>query len=474
MRDLFLNYQEEVEFRDGGVNQCWSAMLGLHTFRRNESGPAGNTRVFKGLCSFLGDARGSVSIALAFLIPVVIGSVGLAVEASYWQMHQRAMQNASDSAAVAAAMEGNTNYQAVGKAVAAQYGFVDGAGNVAVVVSKSSSAAGCTSNCYAVAISDQVRLFLSPVVGYHGTSTVNDTPATSVDSGAVATQQAGASFCILALATSGAEGITTNGAPKADLQHCNVMSDTTATCNGHNLNADFGEAHGTNNGCGNTQLSNVPIVTDPYSGLASNIPSDPCGGSYPVEPAKKKNPALPAANQWSGAYSFGAVKVVCGDQQLTGDTTITSNTVLVIENGQLDTNGHTLSGSSLTVVFSGTNNASYMHIPTGGGTLDITAPTSGNWSGVAIYQNPSLTTNVNISYAGNNPTWNLSGLVYLPHSSVTFSGAVNKSSKGQTCFTMVIDNLTINGTASIFANDTQCPAAGLIQPQGAGRGQLVN
>jgi hypothetical protein len=57
---------------------------------------------------------------------------------------------------------------------------------------------------------------------------------------------------------------------------------------------------------------------------------------------------------------------------------------------------------------------------------------------------------------------------------VTFSGAVNKSSKGQTCFTMVIDNLTINGTASIFANDTQCPAAGLTQPHGAGRGQLVN
>lgn len=252
------------------------------------------------------------------------------------------------------------------------------------------------------------------------------------------------------------------------------MSDTTATCNGHNLDADFGEAHGANNGCGNTQLSNVPIVPDPYSGLASNIPSDPCGGSYPQEPAKKKDPALPAANQWSGAYSLGAVKVVCGDQQLTGDATITSNTVLVIENGQLDTNGHTLSGSRLTIVFSGSNNASYMHIPTGGGTLDIAAPTSGNWSGVAIYQDPSLTTNVNISYAGNSPTWNLSGLVYLPHASVTFSGAVNKSSSGQTCFTLVIDNLTINGTASIFANDTQCPAAGLIQPQAAGRGQLVN
>jgi hypothetical protein len=260
-----------------------------------------------------------------------------------------------------------------------------------------SSAAGCASNCYTASITDQVPLFLSPVLGYQGTSTVNNRPATSVDSGAVATQLAGASFCILALATSGAAGITTNGAPKADLQNCNVMSDTTATCNGHNLNSNLGEAHGANSGSGNTQISGAPIVADPYSGKASNIPADPCGGSYPQEPAKKKDPALPAANQWSGPYSaLGAVKVVCGDQQLTGNTTISSNTVLVIENGQLDTNGYTLSGSSLTVVFSGTNTFTQgtatvapLHTPTGGGTLDIAAPTSGNWSGVAIYQDPA-------------------------------------------------------------------------------------
>ena len=274
---------------------------------------------------------------------------------------------------------------------------------------------------------------------------------TSVLAGAVATQSGGASFCLLALASSGAAGITSNGAPKANMQGCNVMSNTSATCNGHNLNATFGEAHGTDSDCGNTQISGVPAVADPHAGLAANIPANTCGGSYPQEPAKK-DPALPAANQWSGTYStLPSVKVVCGDQQLVGNTTINNNTVLVIENGQLDTNGYTLFGSALTVVFTGSNNASYQHVPTGGGTLNIAAPTSGAWSGVAIYQDPSHTTNVNISAAGNSPTWDLSGLVYLPHSSVTFSGAVNKSSTGQTCFVMVVDNITINGTGSIFA-----------------------
>ena len=85
-----------------------------------------------------------------------------------------------------------------------------------------------------------------------------------------------------------------------------------------------------------------------------------------------------------------------------------------------------------------------------------------------------MTTNVNISAAGNSPTWNISGLVYLPHSSVTLSGAVNKSGNGASCFVLVVDNLTINGTGSIFKNDTQCASGGLSAPQGGSRGMLVN
>ena len=162
-----------------------------------------------------------------------------------------------------------------------------------------------------------------------------------------------------------------------------------------------------------------------------------------------------------------------GDQQLVGNTTI-NNTTLVIENGQLDTDGYTFQGTDTTVIFSGSPNGSYTHAPTGGGTVDITPPNSGNWSGVAIYQDPALTTGVNISAAGNSPTWNISGLIYLPHSSVLFSGAVNKSANGYRCFTMVIDNIRVNGTADIFANDNQCDLAGLAQPMGGTRGQLVN
>jgi Flp pilus assembly protein TadG len=430
------------------------------------------------LKAFLGNQNGATIVTVGLTLPVLIGAMGLAVEISYWNLHHRAMQNAADAAVIAAATNGGSNYAAEGKAVAARYGLQDSIGNVTVTVSNPASAAGCATNCYTVSISDKVPLFLAQVVGFRGDATVNGKRVSTLAASAAATSATAYPYCVTALGGSGKQGITSNGAPKANLSGCNVMSNTGATCNGHNLNATFGDAHGTNNGCGITQNSNVPVVSDPYSGLASSIPADSCA-SYPQEPAKKNNPQLPSSNQWTGTYNFSGTKVVCGDQQLTGDTTVNApfGAVLVIENGQLDTNGYTFqntSGAGLTIAFSGSNNASYQHTPTGGGTLNITAPTSGNWSGVAIYQDPKLTTNVDISAAGNSPTWNISGLVYLPHAGVTLSGAVGKSGQGSNCFELVVDNLTINGTGSIFANDTQCAAAGLTQPRGGHRGTLVN
>src|SRR5262249_26329696 len=100
--------------------------------------------------------------------------------------------------------------------------------------------------------------------------------------------------------------------------------------------------------------------------------------------------------------------------------------------------------------------------------------TSGTWSGVALYQDPGLSKGVDITYAGNTPTWDISGLIYLPHSSATISGAINKSSQGLNCLEIVVDNITINGTGSIFQNGSQCDQAGLNQTKGGSRGMLVN
>jgi Flp pilus assembly protein TadG len=435
--------------------------------------------VARGSKKFCGDKRANIAVLAALTAPVFIGASALGFETSYWMALKLNMQNAADSAAIAATTNGGANYATEAKAVTSQFGYTDGTNNVTVTASNAAACPAGGNTCYSVTVSTTVPLYLAQIVGFSGDTALGDRRAKIITATAIATTVTVApEFCVLALGTTGSP-IQTNGSSKADLNGCSTMSNGGSTCNGSNLNADYGDAHLNNNGCGNQQNSNVPLVTDPYLKYAANIPANPCM-KYPQEPSKKNDPALPATNLWSGSKSLSGNSIVCGDLQLTADVTIDApaNATLVIENGQLDTNGHTIktsSGSGVTVVFSGTNAAGYTHAPTGGGTIDIAAPTSGPWSGVAMYQDPTLTTGVDIGAAGNTPAWDITGLVYLPKAAVNFSGIVNKASNGRSCFVLVVNTTVINGTASILPKG-ECAAAGLNMPtnQVPGRGQLVS
>jgi Flp pilus assembly protein TadG len=428
---------------------------GFRNWARGWIGPASG----RDLARRLGmDRAGHVAIISALSMTMLCGVVGFGVDLGLWYKMNRSMQNAADAVAIAAARDGTSNYVSTGKAVAATYGYVDGTGGVSVTVANNVTCPSGQANCYKAVVSETTPpQFFSAVLGL-------SPPALAGN--AVVSPNAGGQihqYCLLALASSGTSpAVTANGVPFADMTGCSIMSNTSMTCHGHNLNATYGDAAGTDSGCANTETSNVPVVTDPYAYLAADIPANTCAGSYPQEPT------VPATNQWTGSKVLPATTIVCGDLKLTGNTTLTTaspGSLIVIENGQLDSNGYTLStasGSGVTIIFSGTA-GSYTHAPTGSGTFNIQAPTSGTWSGVAIYQDPALTTGVNISAAGSSSTWDITGLVYLPHSSVTFSGAVNKSSNGNACFVLVVDNITINGTGSIEATGG-CAAAGLAMP----------
>jgi Putative Flp pilus-assembly TadE/G-like len=403
------------------------------------------------------DEGGAVAVLTAIGLTVLVGIVGLAVDVGMWYRADRALQNAADAAVIAAALNNTASlYQFEAKAVAAQYGFVDGSNGIHVtpLSNQPCPSPSTATDCYKVTITqDSAPVLFSSVLG-------NFSPALA--GAAIAGGSQTHSYCLLALGGSGTDpAITGNGVPAANLDNCSIMSNTGMTCNGHNTGATYGDAHTTNSGCGITERSNVPAVADPYAGQASNIPANPCS-SYPgtTWPSGSKTLTDPP--------TMANGQIVCGDLVLNGDVTLTTaspGSLLVIENGQLNTAGHTLqtaAGSALTIIFSGTT-GNYTHAPTGGGTLNFNAPTSGTWSGVAIYQDPALTTGVNISAAGKTPSWDISGLVYLPHSTVLFSGAVNKSSNGASCFALVVDNITINGTGEILKTGG-CAAAGLNLP----------
>lgn len=433
----------------------------------------------------LADSRGNVMLLSAISLPVLVGFAGLAIEGGNWYQARRQMQNAADSAAIAAATNNTAvRYAHEAKAVASQYGFTDGVNHTTVTVTNTAPCPSGGSTCYGVAISRNIPLVFSRLVGYDGSIGIGSRRAITLTSRAVANRMAvQREYCILALNNIGT-ALTANGAPNADLNGCNVMSNANATCNGSDLDALIGDAAGINNGCGNTQNSNVPILADPYSSKATNIPTDTCG-SYPQANLTANEKFVQSANgatTISGSYSTTGNWVVCGDLVLTGNVTLTGSSVaIIIYNGRLLTNSYTIltaSGAGATIIFAGTS-SSYAHVPLTTGTIDIKAPTSGVWKGVALYQDPnmSLSSNLDIDYAGSNPktpVWNISGIVYLPKSNVQFSGVVNKASNGNACLVLVIFTLLVNGNGTMFDQST-CPPNELDEPVNniIDRGRLV-
>jgi len=175
-------------------------------------------------------------------------------------------------------------------------------------------------------------------------------------------------------------------------------------------------------------------------------------------PTKKSDPPLNPANQWT-ASSLPA-NPICGDYQLQNDITLSTTGTVVIENGSLDLNGHTLSTTGtagLTIILTGTTSPSYSHVivdSAGGGTLNVSSPTSGTWSGMAVYQDPNVPPQT-LTYSGNSPGWDISGIIYMPKTDLTASGSVLKATNGHSCFTLVVNTLTVNGTGNLFYQNPQ-------------------
>ena len=439
----------------------------------------------------LADKRGAVSVTMGILMIPLVGFLGLGFEVSNWYMITRSMQNAADAATLAAAINNSANYDIEARAVAASYGFVNGVNNVLIGVSNTATCpltAGQTTpdtNCYSVSISGYTPLLMSQIVGFQGAGNINGSLQKQLNALAVAKPSSPAEICVLALAGSGTNpAIHTNGAPTANMNGCSSMSYTGADCNGHNLGIGTSFTVGsTNSGCGARQKTNQARLNpqDFYlNQISTNIAgfTDPCSGNYPQETHHGNSSSVAASNQLSGNLVLSAGNnYYCGDQMLTNDVTVSTPNgaaVMIIENGSLDLNGHSFTmatkNDALTIVFTGSNCCSYTHAPVDntngpGGLLDITAPTTGPWAGMAIVQDPNLTNGVDIASAGNSPTWNITGLIYTPHATITLKGAIDKSNFGKSCVVMVADNFQISGTGGIAKSDTgNCKGAGLTMP----------
>jgi len=210
--------------------------------------------------------------------------------------------------------------------------------------------------------------------------------------------------------------------------------------------------------CGATTAV-VPAFGDPYSYIGALIPADPLGAA----PYADRTITGETPSTWPHEKHF------YGNQTLGQDLTITAaDQIMVIHQGNLDLNGHTVStasGAGLTLMFEGPPGSTARNV-IGTGTLDITAPGlgSGPLHGVAWVQDPDMAAS-NYTINGSSPRINATGLVYLPDANITVSGTIHFHTGGYNCFSLVSNSLLINGTVTIIeAANSECPQAGVATP----------
>lgn len=461
----------------------------------------GNSRAWHLLRRYIRDRRGNMAAMFALAIIPLTGVLGVATETSSWYLVQRAAQNAADSAAIAAATNANTalagslpSYQVEANNVATNFGFTNGVSNTTVTVTNTDNTvpASCANACYRVNITRDLPLYLTRIVGYNGTTTVNGARGIRVSAYAVVLPPGSATgYCMVGLGTSG-DAITLSGGNGTDLTGCNMASNAGLKCNG--TNADHGVVYGdaaTSSNCGTTprvgaqykpDLTGYNFTTN-ASLLGSGAYANTCGAASNYHYITQGNFGTQPNNNISGTvdWSGQSVHVVCGDLKVTGNTTITTaspdGTVLIIENGQLNLPNTTdkLNASNLTIIFSGTAGDTHNKFPTGSGVLNYSAPTTGTWKGIALYQDPALVNNnpskcngssdLNWCSAGNSPGIYITGLLYMPNAEIDITGSIDHQVGGFACFSTIALTIVMSGTNDIFANPTgQCNRAGLSLP----------
>jgi Flp pilus assembly protein TadG len=531
------------------------------------------------LTRYLCGRRGAVAPILALSLIPILGAMGMGAEASNWWLTQRSLQHSADTAALAAAINGGTatkggtaidytnspyNYTSTSctsggagagaiaatwfceaYAAAANMGYTTST-TVTVTPSLVSCPAAVPAGmqCYKVAVSKKVPIYLLNIVGYHGDTTIGSIHYQTITATAIADQPGPPiDFCMLT--TNG--DFQTDGSHSADLLQCSTFANGNSTCHGNGDNIAFDYASGTAS-CPSPDVNrpSQPAQCDPYGatnqtiqGVATScLSSTNISGSIPTNPSctdanrnsitngDSSSTAFPPANIITPAMiSAGGVIQICGNAALGVGTetnpvnkkgVITSTSVdgctsaenyagatnvqIVIYNGSLDLNGCTLETTGtggMTVMFtpnSGSTTCSQLCVPcsgnngcTGGssngtgGTLDIAAPTSGTFAGLAVVQSANFAVSgscgsnksngVNWCNAGNSPTLEFQGGVYVPNANLQFSGAISKftGAGALNCIGIVSRSMTVNGTGALFDNFTagltaDCTAAGLSLP----------
>jgi Flp pilus assembly protein TadG len=401
---------------------------------------------------FLRNTNGSTLHVFALSFGPMMALMGAAVEYSKASDDRAGLQRALDAAVLTGAKDGSSQWITVATD-AFKSAFRSKTGQ------DPTPQFSLSTNRYAASVATSTNTALITPLGFKSIEI-------SAAAAALANPGDSDTSCVLTLGQGQALGtasMTFNGAPNVSLTGCTIRSNTSMRCNGQNTGAMSSISTGTTAGCSNP-ISGANAVGDIYRPLATNI-------TRKCPPTSRANAiwspsTLPSSTEMVTVLAFDRTEYhVCGNLTLSGSGSLTgaypnSDTIIVVENGSLTLDRDAaISAIRTAIVLTGTNGtASAIIFPNGNGhgaSLTLSPPTnrSDPWAGIAIYQDPALTTGISEDW-GPGATLTVDGVVYLPNADITLRGNMASSSSG--CPKLVTNTLTIDGGVSLSHSGQAC------------------
>ena len=420
------------------------------------------------------DESGQSLVFTALCMTVLLAFMGLAIDAGLLFRARRNTQMAADAAAIAAALDykyngSTTSAQTAGQTAATANGITNGTGGATVTINippKYGPYAGDSGFVEATVVDPSPTTFMNLF-----------THSNSMKVGARAVAGSGSNVgCVWTLARSGTD-VSLTGSGAIDAVNCDIYDDSsnassalTLTGSGSIAAKEVGIVGGyTLTGSGSitpNPVTGLAPAADPLAGMAApSIPTGTCSSNCTPSNTGSGNLTLnqgtytsisntgsgtltlnpgnyiitgSLTNTGSGSLILGAGNyTIGGNFQSTGSSSLTLGSGLYIIGGNLQLTGSgSMTGSGITFYTEGATTL------TGSGNMNLSAPTSGTYNGVLVFQARGDTDAMAVTGSGGDK---IQGILYAPAAPLTLtgSGSVNVS------LDMITDSLSVTGSGSI-------------------------
>jgi Flp pilus assembly protein TadG len=382
---------------------------------------------------WLSSPKGNVALLFALLTPMLIGGAGLATEVGVWYHRRLELQSAADAAAYAAAVElragGNqTAFTQEALTAAQASGFDPSLGSI-TVNNPPQSGTHQTNQAIEVRISEKVPRFFSAI--FINTPLVENTRS-------VTQFQTASNACVLALDNAASGAALFSGSSNVTLTGCSVMANSVSPTAIQSQGAQIlttdciisvggvSLTGGVTETVCSQPITQAPPVADPFGNVPSPTPSGTC--------ASTSGGSLSPGTYCGGLTLQGSVVLQPGVYYMQGDLKVNANANVV--------------GNGVTIYMSGSNAVTM----NGNATVNLSAPTSGTYSGMLMMGDRTCTTCSSTSEQLNGTAASLmTGAIYFPKQNVNYIGNFAGSNG---CTQIVADTVTWNGHTHLAANCT--------------------